>query len=115
MITHAEPGPAEDAVPFEPAIVSDDLPEEPPTDRPRASGWHPDRRPVEDREVELHHSRKFLAYGSIIALWTTLGIVAVRWAAWPDTDLQPIAQTVLLPLVAFVGPIVGFYFRDPHH
>lgn len=97
------------------AIISNDLPEDPPVEQPRASGWWPGRRPVEDREVELHRGRKFLAYGSIIALWVTIGIVLLRWAFAPSTDLQPIAQTVLLPLVAFVGPIIGFYFRDPHH
>lgn len=115
-MSHDPNNPVPESTPSDPdfSLVSDDLPEDPLPDRPPATGWHPGRRPIEEREIELHRGRRFLAYGSIVALWVTIGLVTLRWIVAP-IDLQPIAQAVLLPLVAFVGPIIGFYFRDPRN
>ena len=93
-------------------LVSNDLPEDPLTSGRRVAGWFPGGEPVEGKVKELHHGRRFVTYGSMIALWVVIGTIIVRWIIDPTTDLQSIAQTVLLPLVAFVGPIVGFYFKE---
>ena len=72
-------------------------------------------KPVFTTETKLtpHEFNQRLIVYAVMGLLTVVVLtLCIAWLVNPDAELNTIGTVVLVPLIAFAGPIMGFYFGN---